>query len=235
MKKHNQPTSHLSIMLPLFSRTRKTQCESEIVQSNEFNDDWCIPSDHELFGKPLVKVNGTETVTETEAEAVTEAVVETVVETECSSINYIESTETDITDDIEIKSTVTETETHVTEIDSHELLEPVQSCHELTETIVEVTSSSFQSMNQNESIVNVDSCDIMFPDADADDIDVFSIMNNETSIIEQEVDQIEENENVLNQDDGTGTSSVLIEIVLKRLEELERKYEELNSKVTNME
>lgn len=53
-------------MLPLFGRTRKTAAAAAVINVEAINDEWCVPSDQELYGRSKTEQVKLETVTETE-------------------------------------------------------------------------------------------------------------------------------------------------------------------------
>lgn len=158
-------------MLPLFGRTRKAPAD---IQMESINDEWCIPSDQEIYGRSKITTDNSEIVIS----------------------------------DVELS----ESEAEAT----------VDSC---ASGVTGVNSLSFQSLNNGEADVVTVESEINFSD------DTFSIMNNETTVIES-CDKIIVNETTI---ESNVPCSCDLKTVLERLVALERKYEELNIKVTKME
>lgn len=166
-------------MLPLFGRTRKAAA-AEIPMEN-INDEWCIPSDQELYGRSKAEKMKIEAGEKAE---------------------MIENRDIETISDMKIVSDITNAE-NITNVTGN----------------VTCDSVSFQSMNndQADDVVIMSESEINFSNY------TFSIMNNETTI----VDTVVINENF--------PTECAFKTVLERLVTLERKFEDLNIKVTKME
>ena len=156
-------------MLPLFGRTGRKTTAAAII-----NDEWCIPSDQELFGR---------------SSRTNDVVLETVNEVSNENNSTISTTG---------------------------------------------VTTSFQSMN--DTTVMVDG-EVMFSNiTTVDGEDTFSIMNNETTIVNAMEDlEIIEDDGALETEVISNAMDVDLNLVLMKIRELERKYEVLHSRLTEYE
>lgn len=171
-------------MLPLFGRARKAATAE--IPMGTINDEWCIPSDQELYGRTRADKMKLEAVLNSEANK----------DESISTVSNIA-----VLDDI---PTVGYTTTSV-----------VSAVDDVV-----CNSESFQYVEPNigdSDLINVSESEINFSN------DTFSIMNNETTIVENVVI------------DESFPSQYAFKTVLERLVALERKFEDLNIKVTKME
>lgn len=165
-------------MLPLFGRTRKAPAD---IQMESINDEWCIPNDQEIYGRPKITTH-----------------INEMVISDCE----LSESEAEATVDISVSG------------------------------VTGVASLSFQSLNNGEADVVTVESEINFSSI-VDD--TFSIMNNETTVIES-CDKIMVNDTTIESTvESFMPSSCDLKTILERLVALERKYEELNIKVTKME
>ena len=171
-------------MLPLFGRTRKTAALD--IPMETINDEWCIPSDQELYGRSKAEKMKLETVLKSGANTVEDmaAASNTKALSDIATLSYITT------------STVTAIDDVVCNSESFQYVEP------------DIGDSDVVIMSESE---------INFSN------DTFSIMNNETTIVENVV---------INE---CFPSQYAFKTVLERLVTLERKFEELHIKVTKME
>ena len=93
------------------------------------------------------------------------------------------------------------------------------------------SATSFQSMNDNSVMIEEE---VIFSNITDD---TFSVMNNETTIVHaiEELEIIDDSSEEKEENSQVMMSSVDMNSVLIKISELERKYEELNSKITEFE
>lgn len=183
-KRSSNPAGYTKNMLPLFGRTKRAVVN---ILSEAVDDEWCVPSDQELYGSQgkqgKVRDDHAGVLSDTDNIA-TANITAATSDTVNITIDNLDITADNLSDNLNIAAIVDD--------------------------------ATFQSMN-NES-------DCTFSN---DNDDTFSIMNNETTIISCPV--------VNTSADISFPTSDAFKTVLERLVDLERKYEELNMKVTNME
>lgn len=173
-------------MLPLFGRRRKTAVVEIPMESI---DEWCIPSDNEMYGRSKVE-KSVITDHETDKKEDIKAISDIKVVGDTTAVN-------DITTISDIMSVSTADAT--------------------------VVHDSFQSLNNvevDDEVVIMNESEINFNFSN----ETFSIMNNETTIVDTSAVH-----------DTSFPTDNAFKTVLERLVTLERKYEELNNKVTKME